>query len=199
MDIKPANVLIDRYGRTKLADFGMSRLLKDQLLVEEQGGSMVFMAPEIKRGQRYDPFKADIWALGITFYYICMGRAPWPLIDMKQLKEAINKGIEYMPETMPHDMKALISAMCSLEPSSRPTAQSLTTMAMFRGLEPKDGYLPIEKARPQKKAPSKKLSHAAKSTTNVGLLKGSPHARKSGHFSAMTMSTLDPPCALPLS
>ena len=203
MDIKPANVLIDRYGRTKLADFGMSRLFKDRVLVEKQGGSMIFMAPEIVTDQRYDPFKADVWALGMTFYFICMGRPPWPIIDVKQVKEAIAKGIEYMPETMPPDMKQLIGAMCKLNPNERQTAQKLAHLPMFHGLQPRDGYLVVEKAkRPPPKTPSAhaaRVSHAAKSTTSVGMMKvQAGNSRKNIISSIVTTVPAAKPGSVPL-
>lgn len=48
-DIKPANILIDK-GVIKLADFGASKRLDEELLNQtEQGifGTMLYMAPEV--------------------------------------------------------------------------------------------------------------------------------------------------------
>lgn len=84
-DIKPENVLMCCKG-TKIIDFETStkNRYEDDLL-----GTIDFLAPEIiriryekdtgKTDAKYDPFVADIWSLGITFFYILFGKIPWKL------------------------------------------------------------------------------------------------------------------------
>lgn len=74
-DIKPANVLIDNYGRLKLIDFGMANNTGE---VNSTAGTAVFLAPEIlSHHSLADPFKADIFAMGVTFYILACGDIPW--------------------------------------------------------------------------------------------------------------------------
>ena len=78
-DIKPQNIIFTVSGKPKIADFGLSRLLKNKLIISnkkrlpknndlsEYVGSNRYMAPEIRFGKIYN-HKIDIWSLGIIFY-----------------------------------------------------------------------------------------------------------------------------------
>ena len=75
-DLKPQNILIFEDGRVKLSDFGLSKRINSTLskLKTMSGyGTLGFMAPEISgtvRGAKPQPFKTDIYSLGLTFYYM---------------------------------------------------------------------------------------------------------------------------------
>ena len=93
-DIKPANILIDQYGRPKLSDFGLSDVYEQGSLLKSRAGSLAFLAPEVlRRSEGHDPFKADIWALGVTFYYIATGHLPWKTENTLAMQDSIQMGI----------------------------------------------------------------------------------------------------------
>jgi serine/threonine protein kinase len=92
LDIKPPNILVDKHGRMKLADFGLSRQPGD-CPISDFGGSIAYMAPEIIARGRYDPFRADIWSLGVTFYQLYSGKLPWPS-GSAQLILSIRRGLQ---------------------------------------------------------------------------------------------------------
>ncbi len=78
-DIKPQNIIFNVSGKPKIADFGLSRLLKNKFIISnkkrlpknndlsEYVGSNRYMAPEITFGKLCN-HKIDIWSLGIIFY-----------------------------------------------------------------------------------------------------------------------------------
>ena len=95
-DIKPGNIVIDTFGRAKLCDFGMSSYMEKHIdnkaneiedpnsTKEKQqiGGSLYFMSPQLLQASltpnyRFDTFSADIWAFGITAFYILTNTYPF--------------------------------------------------------------------------------------------------------------------------
>ncbi len=95
-DIKPANVLIDRYGSTHLGDFGlavggaelppMPNAAPGPRNTLTVAGTPEYMAPEQARGEPVDQ-RADIYALGATFYQLLTAKTPVPSVS--QLEELI--------------------------------------------------------------------------------------------------------------
>lgn len=75
-DIKPENILIDSLGRPKIGDFG-GCILKSDKNVRGQIGTIRNMAPEVFQKDNYDHFKADIWSLGVTFFFMTTGFMPF--------------------------------------------------------------------------------------------------------------------------
>ena len=96
-DVKPGNVLLNADGNAILGDFGISRFLDGNLrreldvesTMEVDGadvrkvmGSVMFVAPEVRRGEKATA-AADAYALGVTFYRLLTGvwYEPGPVAD----------------------------------------------------------------------------------------------------------------------
>ena len=76
-DVKPSNILLDRAGQVKIADFGIARLASDATLTQTGFvlGSPAYLAPEVAAGGRADE-AADVWSLGATLVHVLTGRPP---------------------------------------------------------------------------------------------------------------------------
>jgi serine/threonine protein kinase len=73
-DVKPANILMDAGGRTKLVDFGIARFVADQ---DDAMGCVAAtcenMSPEQGAGGRMDA-RSDIYSLGTVLYELASGK-----------------------------------------------------------------------------------------------------------------------------
>ena len=68
-DLKPDNILLnDRNLTIKIADFGLAG--PNNGIHKTYCGTGPFMAPEIRSG-KYDASAVDIFALGVTVFYLC--------------------------------------------------------------------------------------------------------------------------------
>ena len=81
-DVKPENILLDKRGRVKIADFGLAKLLGragDEAMLtraEQVMGTPLYMAPEQMQGSHSVDHRADIYSLGVVFYEMLTGELP---------------------------------------------------------------------------------------------------------------------------
>ena len=77
-DVKPANLLLSRSGRCKVADFGLAAGgdASDPLHATRAAGTAHYVAPEIVRGTAGDE-RSDVYSLGATLYHMLAGRRPF--------------------------------------------------------------------------------------------------------------------------
>ena len=131
-NIKPENILIDQYNHVKLCDFGIPQQNFDDKEYKNNFSSMVFSAPEILQHKHFVPFQADIWALGVTFYYIITGDYPFKGSTPEKFKESILNGdINYNKYNVDTRIRFLINKMTSKNPAMRPTAENILKLPIF--------------------------------------------------------------------
>lgn len=78
-DLKPENLLVTRAGEVKVADFGLARVLEDDLELTQHGmalGTPLYMSPEQAAGRPVD-VRSDLYSLGATVYHLLAGRPPF--------------------------------------------------------------------------------------------------------------------------
>jgi len=80
-DIKAGNILLDRHGNAKLADFGVStQLMETYSKKRTTAGTPHWMPPEVLLKSEYNK-KTDIWSLGITAIEMAEGDPPYSDIN----------------------------------------------------------------------------------------------------------------------
>ncbi|CAF1540663.1 unnamed protein product [Rotaria magnacalcarata] len=132
-DLKCENLLLDNHLRIKLADFGFSRycvdpprtenkknVIEKKILSRTFCGSAAYAAPEILRGQEYNPKLYDIWSAGCILYIMIYSKMPFDDSDIKKMIEAqMTKGALRFGSEGSSEVQDLIVRMLQPEVTQR--------------------------------------------------------------------------------
>jgi serine/threonine-protein kinase len=128
-DFKVANAIVDKAGRLKVVDFGLSRrtdpLVADATTIESVvsagglAGTPYAMAPEQVRGRPADA-RTDIWALGVLLYEMATGRRPFAAETTLELYSSILRDAPApITDAVPAGLKAVIERCLDKDPARR--------------------------------------------------------------------------------
>jgi serine/threonine protein kinase len=104
-DVKPANILFDRYGNAYLSDFGVARVLdaaRRDVHTATEGwifGTPEYMAPELILGRTIDG-RVDQYALAVTVFEMMTGRFPYNASSPKGVMLAHTTSTIPNPQTL---------------------------------------------------------------------------------------------------
>ncbi|MEW2217761.1 protein kinase [Streptomyces sp. NPDC006990] len=129
-DVKPLNILLTARG-PRVIDFGISHagdLTSTRLTL----GTIAFAAPEQAEGQS-STFASDIYALGVTLYYVACGRLPYPETQepLQQLNHVRRAAIDL--DGLPAGLAGVVGDCLAVRPEDRPTAEQLIRRFARRG------------------------------------------------------------------
>lgn len=127
-DIKPENIILKDGLTPILIDFDLACVIdsSDVDLVCKTGfiGTPYYMAPEVlSQKQNIDYKKADIYSLGVTFYFLSNGKSlPYNAQTLPQLKNLVLKKPPIISQSPITDLNPLIMRMIERDPRERPNA-----------------------------------------------------------------------------
>lgn len=77
-DIKPQNILMDKYGLLKVTDFGIARVSTNATITYTSSilGTVHYISPEQAKGKFVDE-KSDLYSLGVVMYEMATGKVPF--------------------------------------------------------------------------------------------------------------------------
>lgn len=125
-DLKPQNILIDKYYNLKITDFGLAKDEEENPLFKTICGSPMYMAPEIMKYKKYDK-KADLWSLGVIFYELLTGKTPFTASNHAELLENIENKKIYFPShiKISHSARDLLIGLLNKDSKKRITWREL--------------------------------------------------------------------------
>ena len=121
-DLKPQNIMCEPSGRILVMDFGLARTLEDNGLTQSGNlvGTLEYMSPEQALAKEIDQ-RSDIFALGIIFYELLSGRAPF------QAQSAVASLILRTQEN--------VEPLCHLDPSIPENLSGIVSKCLEREVD----------------------------------------------------------------
>ncbi|VTR92096.1 serine threonine protein kinase : Putative serine/threonine protein kinase (Fragment) OS=Gemmata sp. Wa1-1 PE=3 SV=1: Pkinase [Gemmata massiliana] len=128
-DIKPGNVLVDRFGVVKVLDLGLARLTHDtednltRQNDENVLGTADYLAPEQAMDSHTVDIRADIYSLGATMYFLLSGSPPFPEGSVAQKliwhQNRTPRPLRLLRSDAPDELVAVVERMMAKDPARR--------------------------------------------------------------------------------
>ncbi|WP_459750462.1 serine/threonine-protein kinase [Streptomyces sennicomposti] len=129
-DVKPGNLLSDRHGTIRIADFGIARFVDDPSAGLTTTGQIVgtglYLAPERAIGTPASS-ASDMYSLGCVLYQLAVGHPPFeadtPTALLYQHVDAPPVPPHQRGAALPPAFEAYLLSMLAKRPEDRPTAR----------------------------------------------------------------------------
>ncbi|KAK4054752.1 Protein kinase [Microbotryomycetes sp. JL201] len=131
-DLKPENLLLDEHLNVKIADFGLSNIMKDGDFLKTSCGSPNYAAPEVISGKLYAGPEIDIWSCGVILYVMLCGRLPFDDDHIPLLFKKINGGIFSLPPFLSPEARSLLSRMLLVDSNKRIKLHEIRQLPWFQ-------------------------------------------------------------------
>ena len=122
-DLKPQNILIDKFPAVKVSDFGLCGYVEDRRLMNTFCGTPAFCAPECLGRVEYDGRKADVWSCGVILFAMVTGEYPWNLKNQAMMMQQISSAEYTIPKDVSDKAQDLIRKMLQRDPKDRITME----------------------------------------------------------------------------
>ncbi|XP_020273240.1 SNF1-related protein kinase catalytic subunit alpha KIN10-like [Asparagus officinalis] len=140
-DLKPENLLLDSKCNVKIADFGLSNIMRDGHFLKTSCGSPNYAAPEVISGKLYAGPEVDVWSCGVILYALLCGTLPFDDENIPNLFKKIKGGIYTLPSHLSALARDLIPRMLVVDPMKRMTIREIREHPWFQARLPR--YLAV--------------------------------------------------------
>ena len=142
-DVKPANIMLTRDGRVKVADFGVARLAEGSS--DGAGATIVgtprYMSPEQARGHAPTP-ATDVYSAGVVLYEMLAGTPPF---TERAAVELALRHLRDAPPTLPRRTPPALAAVVRRALAKAPADRFRDGAEMAQAIE---AAVPTASARP---------------------------------------------------
>jgi eukaryotic-like serine/threonine-protein kinase len=183
-DLKPSNLMVTVDGKIKLADFGIAKDL-DATALTATGrtlGTAAYMSPEQIRGTPAVSHKTDLYALGVVFYQMLVGKPPFegttPVVLMHcHLNEPPPRPSAKLAE-IPKRLDDLIVALMAKAPADRPWDSAAVGTKLTELRDKADRGAPVAMVWPPSGVSSAKPARAGAPAEAVSPAVSSPESTR---------------------
>jgi len=130
-DLKPENLLLDSRLNVKIADFGLSNVMRDGHFLKTSCGSPNYAAPEVISGRLYAGPEVDVWSCGVILYALLCGSLPFDDENIPNLFKKIKGAIYTLPSHLSAGARDLIPRMLYVDPLKRITIPEIRQHGWF--------------------------------------------------------------------
>ncbi|XP_078411296.1 tyrosine-protein kinase Srms [Cetorhinus maximus] len=127
-DLAARNVLVGEELICKVADFGLARLIRDEVYHVRAGTKIPvkWTAPEAANYQRYS-VKSDVWSFGVLLYEIVTyGKEPYERMTNKEVMDQVNHGYRMpCPKNCAQDIYGIMLRCWNESEENRPSFSTL--------------------------------------------------------------------------
>jgi len=139
-DLKPENLLLETNSpdsRIKIADFGLSKTMEAQSVLQTACGTPGYVAPEVLLGEGYNQ-EVDVWSIGVIMYILLCGFPPFYAENNSKLFEKIMEGKFTFPspywDKISASAKDLIKCLLVVDPKKRYSSKQVVEHPWIKGL-----------------------------------------------------------------
>ena len=136
-DIKPSNILVTTGGIVKVADFGIARIIEDDVAEVGRPGEIVgsarYMSPEQLMGKEATP-RSDVYSVGVLLYHCLTGRPPFSG-DVKSLAQQHIHKDPTLPRALNKQISPQIEAVILKALTKDPKDRYPSAIAMLEAID----------------------------------------------------------------
>ena len=142
MDLKPENFFLSDNLNIKLGDFGFSSYFEENAKYDKKRGTIGYVSYEIFSGKEYDPFKVDLFSLGVTLYRLYIEKPLYYIennrVTVEKIEEEFNKIPKKIDSIQDINLKTLLKGLLTKFEEDRCGWKEIFESEFYKSLDNED-------------------------------------------------------------